>query len=1181
MTFTPHSWVKNPSSAQLLLLQRLVPRGISWHDGVTWALDDQISQANSTLPQVEPTQRGPSWLPDTWNHAVFLGWNRWGQPVVEHPESGVRHVRRGLRVWQPFDESSLLCADVLYLKDTDAWTSTLKGWKQLCFFATAEDCIDWLMAMGYQNIPHALIHNTFSSKETTDSVEVSDTPGQLVYHPLSQQPHAAFVPFGLGDSTAQALQSWQSSHPDTSMDDFVSRETKLDLRVLSGEQVDAVGLAVSSIQQKAAFLLGDQTGLGKGRVLASLAIWAQSQGLVPVFFTERPGLFHDFWRDMEDVTKASDPFSQAFILHQTPKLTWPNGDSWKNGIGAKQKTDILKSGKFPENVNLVLTTYSQFNRKDETKINLLKSLGSKALYLFDEAHNATGQSNVRDAVRALRSSARGCVYASATFGKDADHVSFYTELLGKTPYLHDWAFWLGRPDAEPLRVAVSRRLVRAGRMVRREQDLSGLVYTPRAVSQEESAILAQRADDFAKFGAGLLALQTELAKKFPVNSKHKIDPQRLFGGRLYRLNRLMALVCLIPSAIRVAQELLANNVKPVLVCETTLEQALSESEDSTTDRAWASLADVLIAEIKDVADGWVVPEKGAQADALRARQEQFEAWTQTTFQTLPPSPLDAVRLALSDAGIRVGEVSGRQQRLVFNQGLWEPAPIDQDRVGTVRAFNAGELDALIVTRAGCSGISLHASRRFKDQRARELVEWQIPRNVAERVQFFGRVYRKDQVVPSGVSTLLMDLPSERRGQIWQSRKMQRLFQFTVGQQQAVGKMYDQQEDYLERPQADAWAKLWVQHYPQWASLMGLGGDGGGRQVAWMDRLFSRLSLLNVKRQEALLAFWDQSQDKLFPSSEARTPTQRLATFDIGSGLELEGYLTPVEACPIETPFDESQWDRWVGQLGDSMPYRRSFFDKLAGMRVNHSLRWRDASRRKLVTGRVLGVWLPPTPFEDFWPAVSIHVWSPELNRSLWVPLHQLLNDTSFQLQSRAFPMEAAAVAHEEQHRVVWALRGAPEHLLLWKTHQRVGEWASEDPHRLWLPSFLTPERLAALTVPLGQPQWVLRHAKLRRNVEELMAYDAAGRPMHFSFSDASVYTLTWTEGAQLEDGELVSVIFRQNYGSPRRLSDGRMAFSCDTRMGVSLLFHLVGRGVVFGVPSNQRHVVAEWESDFH
>src|SRR3546814_3763613 len=77
-------------------------------------------------------------------------------------------------------------------------------------------------------------------------------------------------------------------------------------------------------------------------------------------------------------------------------------------------------------------------------------------------------------------------------------------------------------------------------------------------------------------------------------------------------------------------------------------------------------------------------------------------------------------------------------------GIYVPMP-SRDRNGVIAAFNGGLSHALVITRAGSTGLSLHASERVADQRKRRMIELQIPSNVVERVQFWGRVNRRGQV----------------------------------------------------------------------------------------------------------------------------------------------------------------------------------------------------------------------------------------------------------------------------------------------------------------------------------------------------------------------------------------------------------------------------------------------------
>ena len=69
----------------------------------------------------------------------------------------------------------------------------------------------------------------------------------------------------------------------------------------SAEQVDAIAMAIYQIDQGKALIVGDQTGIGKGRVGAAIMLYAKRMGKKPIVFTEKPNLFSDIYRDISAI----------------------------------------------------------------------------------------------------------------------------------------------------------------------------------------------------------------------------------------------------------------------------------------------------------------------------------------------------------------------------------------------------------------------------------------------------------------------------------------------------------------------------------------------------------------------------------------------------------------------------------------------------------------------------------------------------------------------------------------------------------------------------------------------------------------------------------------------------------------------------------------------------------------
>jgi len=99
---------------------------------------------------------------------------------------------------------------------------------------------------------------------------------------------------------------------------------------------------------------------------------------------------------------------------------------------------------------------------------------------------------------------------------------------------------------------------------------------------------------------------------------------------------------------------------------------------------------------------------------------------------------------------------------------------EQSKNGQVNAFNRGGLDVIILNAAGSTGISLHADRRFKDQRKRKMFMVQPSLDINQVMQMFGRILRSGQVVKPSYEILSLDLPAERRPTMVLAKKMRSL-----------------------------------------------------------------------------------------------------------------------------------------------------------------------------------------------------------------------------------------------------------------------------------------------------------------------------------------------------------------------------------------------------------------------
>ncbi|TAL65754.1 MAG: hypothetical protein EPN79_11280 [Burkholderiaceae bacterium] len=149
---------------------------------------------------------------------------------------------------------------------------------------------------------------------------------------------------------------------------------------------------------------------------------------------------------------------------------------------------------------------------------------------------------------------------------------------------------------------------------------------------------------------------------------------------------------------------------------------------------------------------------------------------------LPVSAFDVIEQKLRNAGVTIGEITGRSFSLEHepqadNEDRWRILPRVRSKraVNAVkRSFNNGDIQALLINRSAATGSSMHASRRFLDQSRRVLLEHQIPENVTDRIQLIGRVNRYDQVSFPLVETCTTGIYGELRYVMMQNRKLQKL-----------------------------------------------------------------------------------------------------------------------------------------------------------------------------------------------------------------------------------------------------------------------------------------------------------------------------------------------------------------------------------------------------------------------
>ncbi|WP_411691073.1 strawberry notch C-terminal domain-containing protein [Acinetobacter gandensis] len=664
------------------------------------------------------------------------------------------------------------------------------------------------------------------------------------------------------------------------------------------EQVDAVAHVILRFDQNMPVLIGDQTGLGKGRVAAASLRYSAIRGVAPVFLTDTTQLLNDIWRDI--VATDSDKFFQnPFIF---------NSDAIINRFGTEE---VLFRGQdiprdltaIPAQHDLVLGTYSQFNRPNRKRALLTNFINQNTILVFDEAHRAASlKSATSQFFLDVIEQTNLINFQSATGIKRPENLEFFHKLFPESVTRTDLQKVIENADG-PILEFISEGLVDSSAMIRREQDLSHIdikTYVPNEVEIKKyhnfSDVLSDILADMVKFSKDIRhdALEN-IASDFDANaqlqfSQDSDDPEnRLslsimnFGSRMYQIQKQFLLALKTDSTCDAVINALNEGRKPVIGLENTGEslfnilmqerleslmkantaqdvladspekekqfntfksvsaeieflenelQALmvKEERDSGDEKAAKKLQkelnkledqrsaylqdqisvldqlpqfrdllgvmldriDIVKAQdnygnsfIKKLSNEIRIDEAGneipspykAVLDRIRDKIDQFP--------DLPLMPLDVIRNKVTKAGFKIDEISGRSVFLTeMSNGKWQVnKQVNNNTQGKILVqskFQSGELDATIVTRSGCTGISLHAAKNpdptipSDHLRQRELFFLQKPENSTDTIQMIGRVGRRGEVSHPIMTTIDSGIPAETRMHLMMMRKLSTL-----------------------------------------------------------------------------------------------------------------------------------------------------------------------------------------------------------------------------------------------------------------------------------------------------------------------------------------------------------------------------------------------------------------------
>ena len=570
-----------------------------------------------------------------------------------------------------------------------------------------------------------------------DPDDVSGPVGEESELQASYKPVSGFasvntlVPVNLQNPIRHALESLSKKVKDT-LENFVAK--KLGYKsskqlinpdgrsILSAEQIDAVSLAISAIEQGGGAIIADQTGVGKGRSAAACIAYASKTDNIPIFLTEKASLFSDIYRDLKAIREEK---LRPFIFNSDGRMEYTN-DAGEKTVAYKhvpseysktfkkiQKGDFSDFG--PDGkYDYIAATYSQFADKSSKKLQaLINQTSKKYTIVMDESHNAAGvsqgkQSNQGKNISSLISPeiTSGVVYLSATWAKRPEMMIVYNRAFGKGKASIDEIMSAFERGGVAMQEMMVTSMARQGSYIRREQSFKGVTFqrskTP-VKSQD-----AKRENDKAEKTMELLRKVTKMggvANSLMVGmDTSALDiPDDFVGGDVDSSgnsvttsvdvptspfsqvhNYVSSFVTSLKSARAAvnAIDAIKKGQKPVIVIKNTMESqmnALLELGKAQIGQGFSGTFSDVLDLIQEKILTITVKSNFDSKKKISVKvplerfpikfQEQFKALKQEILKSnlddMPFSPIDYVKSEIKKAGYSIGELTARGKYLDY------------------------------------------------------------------------------------------------------------------------------------------------------------------------------------------------------------------------------------------------------------------------------------------------------------------------------------------------------------------------------------------------------------------------------------------------------------------------------------------------------------------------------------
>ncbi len=611
-------------------------------------------------------------------------------------------------------------------------------------------------------------------------------------------------------------------------------------KALSAEQIDAVALAIYNIEERQqGMIIGDQTGIGKGRVAAAIIRYGVIKGHQPIFLSEKPNLFSDIYRDMVAIGSAD---LIPFIVNAKESKTDikdEDGNVVYSAPAVTEQTSIFESQVLPKKYNFVCATYTQFNsvEKKPLKPQFLKAIAADNIIIMDEAHNASGDSNTGNFLQSVIASTKGACFLSATFAKRPDNMPIYamkTSIKDANMSNEDLVQAIIKGGVA-LQEVLAAQLVSEGQMIRRERSSEGIEVNYISLDdmeQEHRAI----ADNITRIMRDIIKFQGEFLNKSVAEmdkiaaaegkqvteregtNKAGVDNTPYFSKIFNVINQMLFSLKADAVADRAILRL-QQGKKPVIAFASTMGSFLESIENDygmpvqDGDTINADFKTVLLRGLQGVLRYTITGYDGSKeykqfdlAELSPEAQGEYHKIShdiETVSTGLTISPIDVIIQKIQASGFTVAEVTGRKLEIRFSKSTTATVQ-SRKKLNTndaFRQFNNNEVDVLMINQSGSTGASAHAVPTKKvpaDQvKQRVMIILQAELNISTETQKKGRINRTGQILPPIYDYMSSAIPAEKRLMMMLQSKLKSLDANTSSNQKQGKKIFEA-EDFLNK-----------------------------------------------------------------------------------------------------------------------------------------------------------------------------------------------------------------------------------------------------------------------------------------------------------------------------------------------------------------------------------------------